>query len=89
MLWPLDEGAAVPLCVRIMDQGAPYGGSLRLRLCSGLHVCVCVDEPMLVEWAASAVEIQPCAKVTSFAVHHSSSEPRARLPLKEALLLSV
>jgi hypothetical protein len=26
MLWPLDEGAAVPLCVRTVDQGAPDGG---------------------------------------------------------------
>jgi hypothetical protein len=23
MLWPLDEGAAVPLCVRTVDQSAP------------------------------------------------------------------
>jgi hypothetical protein len=27
MLWPLDEGAAVPLCVRTVRQGAPDGGS--------------------------------------------------------------
>jgi hypothetical protein len=26
MLWPLDEGAAFPLCVRTVDQGAPDGG---------------------------------------------------------------
>jgi hypothetical protein len=26
MVWPLDEGAAVPLCVRTVDQGAPDGG---------------------------------------------------------------
>jgi hypothetical protein len=26
MLWPLDEGAAVPLCARTVDQGAPDGG---------------------------------------------------------------
>jgi hypothetical protein len=25
MLWPLDEGAAVPLCVRMVDQAAPDG----------------------------------------------------------------
>jgi hypothetical protein len=27
MVWPLDEGASVPLCVRPVDQGAPVGGS--------------------------------------------------------------
>jgi hypothetical protein len=26
MLWPLDEGAAVPLCARTVDQSAAYGG---------------------------------------------------------------
>jgi hypothetical protein len=26
MVWPLDEGAAAPLCVRTVDQGAPDGG---------------------------------------------------------------
>jgi hypothetical protein len=41
MLWPLDEGAAVPLCVRTVDQGAPDGGLGQLFLfsSSGLHVC--------------------------------------------------
>jgi hypothetical protein len=29
MLWPLGEGAAVPLCVRTVDQGAPDGGYVR------------------------------------------------------------
>jgi hypothetical protein len=26
MVWPLDEGAACPLYVRTVDQGAAYGG---------------------------------------------------------------
>jgi hypothetical protein len=41
MLWPLDEGAAVPLCVRTVDQGAEYGGySLsRSAACAPCHLC--------------------------------------------------
>jgi hypothetical protein len=26
LLWPLDEGAAVPLCVRTVDQSTAYEG---------------------------------------------------------------
>jgi hypothetical protein len=45
MLWPLDEGAAVPLCVRTVDQGAPDGGSTVVRRSKALLVqrpaCMC------------------------------------------------
>jgi hypothetical protein len=35
MLWQLDEGVAVPLCLRTVDQGAPDGGqTLKTRLSS-------------------------------------------------------
>jgi hypothetical protein len=41
MLWPLDEGAAVPLCVRAVDPGATDGGCTVMTnfSSSGLHVC--------------------------------------------------
>jgi hypothetical protein len=32
MVWPLDEGAAVPLCVRTVGQGAPDKGQVNVRL---------------------------------------------------------
>jgi GAF domain-containing protein len=70
MLWSLDEGAAVPLCVRTVDQGAPDGGlacSSSDRPAASMRLC-CVGEPMVVEWAASAVESQRCAKL-SFIAH--------------------
>jgi hypothetical protein len=44
MLWPLDEGAAVPLCVRTVDQGAPDGGCRYLYVSFPRSVagsCVC------------------------------------------------
>jgi hypothetical protein len=40
MVWPLDEGAAVPLCAPTVDQGAPDGG------CAGLIMAPVVQRPL-------------------------------------------
>jgi hypothetical protein len=44
MLWPLDEGAAVPLCVRTVDQRAPDGErkSVSCRPAACAPRCLCL-----------------------------------------------
>jgi hypothetical protein len=53
MLWPLDEGAAVPPCVRTVDQGAPDGRYSGLLLSSGLHVCALCGRVCVKQWKVS------------------------------------
>jgi hypothetical protein len=59
MLWPLDEGSALPLCVRTVTRGRHMEDVEDLAALCRPAACMCVlcggacvGEAVLVEWAA-------------------------------------
>jgi hypothetical protein len=93
MLWPLDEGAVVPPCVRTVDQGAPDGG---YRACGVVQrpACVCcVGEAVLacagVCEGAACVEREGGEKgVGGGAWHRSSSNDQNEKSLVRCMTIT-